>query len=53
MELVFPFEEQEAGKTPVPFEQSAAAAMEAVGALDRLLEPTSPAEEMVSNMHGT
>lgn len=45
--LVFPFEEQEAGKTPVPFEQSAAAAAEAQQQLDRLLEPNSEAEAMV------
>lgn len=46
---VFSFEEEvRSGKTPVPFEQSAAAAAEALHQLEQLLAPSSDAEAMVS-----
>ena len=46
-ELVFPLEEHEAPKTPVPFEASAAAASDTLRLLDRLLEPDTDAHSMV------
>lgn len=48
MDLVFPFEEVEVGKTPLPFEQSAAAAADAMDSLDHLLEPASEAGAMLA-----
>lgn len=48
MEVFSLEEEVRAGKTPVPFEQSAAAAAEALHQLEQLLAPSSDAEAMVS-----
>lgn len=48
MEVFSLEEEVHRGKTPVPFEQSAAAAAEAMHQLEQLLAPSSDAEAMVS-----
>ena len=51
-EGVFAFDGEGSVRTTVPFEQSAAAAFEAIRELEGLLEPASDAEAMVSAMHG-
>ncbi|KAL4430658.1 hypothetical protein ABPG75_005914 [Micractinium tetrahymenae] len=48
MEVFSLEEEVRGGKTPVPFEQSAAAAAEALHQLERLLAPSSDAEAMLA-----
>lgn len=51
-DLVFRFDAEGSQRTPLPYEQSAAAAFEAIRQLDAILEPTSDAEVMVSAQGG-
>lgn len=48
-EYVFPFDEEDSVQTPVPWEQSAAAAVDSLRQLESLLEPATEPELMVSN----
>ena len=47
-DLVFPFDAEGSQRTPLPYEQSAAAAFEAIRQLEATLEPTGDAQLMVS-----
>ena len=47
-DLVFPFDAEGSQRTPLPYEQSAAAAFESIRQLDAILEPTGDAQMTVS-----
>lgn len=47
-DLVFPFDGEGSQRTPLPYEQSAAAAFESIRQLEAILQPTSDAQMMVS-----
>lgn len=47
-DLVFPFDAEGSQRTPLPYEQSAAAAFESIRQLEAILEPTGDAQMTVS-----
>ncbi|PRW58535.1 hypothetical protein C2E21_2841 [Chlorella sorokiniana] len=47
-DLVFPFDAEGSQRTPLPYEQSAAAAFESIRQLDAILEPAGDAQSMLA-----